>query len=158
MTNVLWAGNIAGAPVVSIFNNPSENEGNNYPVYNRFDSIDRIYLDTRFDYFDVKWSLDFSYKFASINAGSSGQTITTVAYHNFSYPPAAILIDTDTREIVSNNNFIQIVNYKSYRTVSFLIDSTKFYIKENYDNKTDALPSLTRRYTILAFSQTAQVP
>jgi hypothetical protein len=158
MTNVLWAGNIAGAPVVSIFNNPPNNEGNNYPVYNRFDSLDRIYLDTRFDYFDVKWSLDFSYKFENINAGSTGEIITTVAYHNFSYPPAAILIDTDTREIISNNNFIQIINYKSFRTASFLIDSTKFYIKENYDNKNEILPSLTRRYTILAFSQTAQVP
>lgn len=158
MTNVLWAGNIAGAPVVSIFNNPPNNEGNNYPVYNRFDSLDRIYLDTRFDYFDVKWSLDFSYKFENINAGSTGQIINTVAYHNFSYPPAAILIDTDTREIISNNNFIQIINYKSFRTASFLIDSTKFYIKENYDNKNEILTSLTRRYTILAFSQTAQVP
>jgi hypothetical protein len=158
MTNVLWAGNIAGAPVVSIFNNPSGYEGNDYPVYNRFNSFDRIYLDTRFDYLDVKWTLDFSYKFESVPKGSSGDLLTTVGYHNFEYPPAAILLDTDTREIISNNNYIQTVNYTSFRTASFLIDSTKFYIKEHYENKNDLLPSLTRRYTILAFSQSAQVP
>jgi hypothetical protein len=158
MTNVLWAGNVEGAPVVSIFNNPSGYEGNNYPVYNRFDSLDRIYLDTRFNYLDVKWTLDFSYKFESVPKGSSGELLTTVAYHNFGYPPAAILLDTDTREIISNNSYIQTVNYTSFRTASFIIDSTKFYIKENYENKNDLLESLTRRYTILAFSQSAQVP
>jgi hypothetical protein len=77
-TNVLWAGNVAGAPVVSIFNNPDSLFGNNYPVYNRFDAMDRIYLDSRFTYLDIKWSLDFSYKYANVIAGSSGEVTTTV--------------------------------------------------------------------------------
>jgi hypothetical protein len=156
-TNVLWAGNVAGAPVVSIFSNPDELQGNNYPVYNRFDAIDRIYLDSRFDYLNVKWTVDFSYKYSSVDIGADGESIATVAYHNFNNPPAAILIDTDTREIVSNNNYIQFVG-SSYRTVSFLIDSDKFYIKENYHTKTEPLTSITRRYTILAFNKSAQVP
>ena len=154
-TNVLWAGNVAGAPVVSIFNNPTGYEGNNYPVYNRFESMDRIYLDSRFDYLNVKWSLDFSYKYANVTAGSSGESMTTVAYHNFGYPPAAILLDTDTREIISNNSYIQTIN-ASYRTISFLMDSDKFYIKENYSNPNDDLPTLTRRYTILSFDKSAE--
>ena len=156
-TNVLWAGNIAGAPVVSIFNNPEGFQGNNFPVYNRFESIDRIYLDSRFDYLDIKWTTSFTYKYANVTLGSSGESVTTVAYHNFGYPIAALLIDTDTREIVSNNSYIQVVN-TSYRAASFIIDNDKFYIKENYDNKKDNLPSMTRRYTILAFNKSAQVP
>ena len=154
-TNVLWAGNVAGAPVVSIFNNPDSLFGNNYPVYNRFDAMDRIYLDSRFTYLDIKWSLDFSYKYANVIAGSSGEVTTTVWYHNFGYPAAAILLDTDTREIISNNSYIQVIN-SSYRTISLLIDSDKFYIKENYSNPTDTLPILTRRYTVLSFGLTAE--
>ena len=140
-TNVLWAGNVAGAPVVSIFSNPIGLEGNNYPVYNRFDAMDRIYLDSRFDYLNVRWSLDFSYKFNYISLGGESETLTTIAYHNFGYSPVTILLDTDTREIVSNNSYIQIAG--------------AFYIKENYKNKDEELPSLTRRYTILAFNKSA---
>jgi hypothetical protein len=156
-TNVLWAGNIAGAPVVSIFNNPDGFQGNDYPVYNRFDSIDRIYLDSRFDYLSVKWSLDFSYKCNSITAGNRGSTLTTVGYHNFGYPPVAFLLDTDTREVFSNESYIQVVGI-SYRAITLVMDSDKFYIKEYYSNLENDLPSLTRRYTILAFDKSAQVP
>lgn len=156
-TNVLWAGNIAGAPVVSIFNNLDGYQGNDYPVYNRFDSIDRIYLDSRFDYLSVKWSLDFSYKFNTVTAGNRGSTLTTVGYHNFGYPPVAILLDTDTREVISNENYIQVIGI-SYRAISLVMDSDKFYIKDFYSNLENDLPSLTRRYTILAFDKSAQVP
>lgn len=156
-TNVLWAGNIAGAPVVSIFNNLDGYQGNDYPVYNRFDSMDRIYLDSRFSYLDIKWTTDFTFKYSNVTLGGFGENITTVAYHNFGYPIAAILLDADTREIISNSNYIQVIN-ASYRTASFIIDNDKFYIKENYDNKNDNLSSITRRYTILAFDKSAQVP
>jgi hypothetical protein len=44
----------------------------------------------------------------------------------------------------------------SYRAASFLIDSSKFYIQENYYTKDAPLPSITRRYTILAFNKSAQ--
>jgi len=154
-TNVLWAGNIAGAPVVSIFNNPDGYQGNDYPVYNRFDAMDRIYLDSRFNYLEVKWSLDFSYKFDLIESGDGGSVVTTVGYHNFGYPPIAILLDYDTREIISNNNYVQVIG-TSYRALSFLIDSDKFYIKEEYKNKNNNLSGLTRRYTLLAFNNSAQ--
>jgi len=156
-TNVLWVGNIAGAPVVSIFNNPDGLQGNNYPVYNRFDAIDRIYLDSRFEYLNIKWTADFAYKYANIAIGADGENIATIAYHNFNDPPAAILLDTDTREIIANNSYIQFIG-SSYRSVSFLIDSNKFYIKENYHTKDKDLTSITRRYTILAFNKSAQVP
>ena len=71
-TNVLWAGNIAGAPVVSIFNNPDGYQGNDYPIYNRFDSMDRIYLDSRFSYLDIKWTTDLTFKYSNVSLGSSG--------------------------------------------------------------------------------------
>jgi hypothetical protein len=154
-TNVLWAGNVAGAPVVSIFNNPVGYQGNDYPVYNRFDAMDRIYLDSRFNYLEVKWSLDFSYKFDLIQSGNEGSVLTTVGYHNFGYPPIAILLDYDTREIITNNNYVQVIG-TSYRALSFLIDPDKFYIKEEYTNKNNNLPGLTRRYTLLAFNNSAQ--
>jgi hypothetical protein len=157
-TNVLWAGNIAGAPVVSIFNNPTGYEGNNDPVYNRFSNFDRIYLDSRFNYLTVRWQLDLTFLFNSVAIGGSGEKISTIGLHNFGYPPATILLDTDTREVITNNSYIQIVNYTSVRTLSLLIDNNKFYFKEKYDNTLDDLPSITRRYTLLAFDNSAQVP
>lgn len=151
-TNVLWAGNIAGAPVVTIFNNSSEEEGNNKPVYNRFDNLDKIYFDSRFNYINLVWQLDLTFGFSARSRGSSGQNITTIGYHNLGYTPAGILIDSDTREIVTNNNYIQIVNLDSSRKVSLLIDSVRFYLKEDYESPSVDLPSLTKRYTIFGFN------
>ena len=157
-TNVLWAGNIQGQQVVSIFNNTTEDQGNNNPLLNRYDYLDRVYFDSRFDYLNILYQLDVTVPFAAVSAGGSGETTTTVAYHNFGYPPVAILLDTDTREIITNGNYIHIVNFSSYRTISFLMDSTKFYVKQQYSNKLDNLPAITRRYSIIAFSATAQTP
>lgn len=151
-TNVLWAGNIAGAPVVTIFNNSSEEEGNNKPVYNRFDNLDKIYFDSRFNYINLVWQLDLTFAFSNVSIGNSGQNITTIGYHNLGYTPAGILIDSDTREIVTNNNYIQIVNLDSSRKVSLLIDSVRFYLKEDYENPSADLPALTKRYTIFGFN------
>jgi hypothetical protein len=157
-TNVLWAGNIAGAPVVSIFNNPTGYEGNNDPVYNRFSNFDRIYLDSRFNYLTVRWQLDLTYLFNSVSLGGTGEKVSTIGFHNFGYPPVTILLDTDTREVITNNSYVQIVNYTSVRTLTLLMDNSKFYFKETYDNVLDDLPSITRRYTLLAFDNSAQVP
>jgi hypothetical protein len=151
-TNVLWAGNIAGAPVVTIFNNSSNEEGNNKPVYNRFDNLDKIYFDSRFNYINLVWQLDLTFAFSNVSVGNSGQNITTIGYHNLGYTPAGILIDSDTREIVTNNNYTQIVNLDSSRKVSLLIDSVRFYLKENYENPNADLPALTKRYTIFGFN------
>jgi hypothetical protein len=151
-TNVFWAGNVNGAPVVTIFNNSLDEEGNNKPVYNRFDNLDKIYFDSRFNYINLVWQLDLTFAFSNISIGNSGQKITTIGYHNLGYTPAGILIDSDTREIVTNNNYIQIVNFDSSRKVSLLIDSVRFYLKEDYDSSTGNLPALTKRYTILGLN------
>ena len=154
-TTVFWAGNVANIAVVSIFNNPTSEEGNNKPLTNRFNNLANIYLDSRFNYISLSSQFNFTYNYGNVSAGNSGNSITTVAYHNLGYPPAAIMIDIDTREVLTNSNYIQIINYDSYRTISLLIDSEKFYIKENYNTITTDLPSITRRYNIFAFTNTA---
>jgi hypothetical protein len=154
-TNVFWAGNVANVAVVSIFNNPAGEEGNNKPLTNRFENLSNIYFDSRFKYISLASQFGFTYSYANVSVGTSGNTITTVAYHNLGYPPAAIMVDIDTREVLTNGNYVQILNYNSYRTVTLLIDSDKFYIKENYNSVDSALPSLTRRYNIFAFNNTA---
>jgi hypothetical protein len=154
-TNVFWAGNVANIAVVSIFNNPTGEEGNSKPLTNRFDNLANIYFDSRFNYISLSSQFGFTFNYANVSAGNTGNTITTVAYHNLGYPPAAILVDIDTREVLTNGNYIQALNYDSYRTVTLLIDSDKFYIKENYSSVTTDLPSMTRRYNILAFTNTA---
>jgi hypothetical protein len=154
-TNVFWAGNVANVAVVSIFNNPVSEEGNSKPLTDRFNNLSNIYVDSRFKYISLESQFLFTYNYANVSAGNSGNTLTTVAYHNLGYPPAAIMIDIDTREVLTNSNYIQIINYDSYRTISLLIDSEKFYIKENYNTITSNLPSMTRRYNIFAFTNTA---
>lgn len=160
-TNVLWAGNVSGNAVVSIFNNPTGQEGSNLPLTSPYDYLDRIYLDTRFSYLNTIWQTTFTQNFASIQATESdnfGDAFTTVAFHNLGYTPVAILIDSDTRESINSGNFIQVVDSVSYRNISLLMDSTKFYIKEKYYTKDSNLPAITRRFTILAFSNSAEVP
>lgn len=154
-TNVFWAGNVSNVAVVSIFNNPATETGNNKPLTNRFDNLSNIYFDSRFNYISLESQFSFTFNYSNISLGNTGNAITTVAYHNLGYPPAAIMIDIDTREVLTNGNYIQSLNYDSYRTVSLLIDSDKFYIKENYNALTFDLPSLTRRYNIFAFTNTA---
>ena len=56
-TNVLWAGNIQGQQVVSIFNNTTEDQGNNNPLLNRYDYLDRVYFDSRFDYLNILYQI-----------------------------------------------------------------------------------------------------
>ena len=119
-TNVFWAGNVANVAVVSIFNNPTSEEGNNKPLTNRFNNLANIYFDSRFNYISLSSQFNFTYNYGNISAGSAGNTITTVAYHNLGYPPAAIMIDIDTREVLTNGNYIQTLNYDSYRTISLL--------------------------------------
>jgi hypothetical protein len=154
-TNVLLAANVAGVPVVSIFSNPDSEAGQDNPVYDRFNYLDRIHFDSRFDYLSVAWRTDIVIPFDPVAANTKEEKVSTIAIHNFGFPPASILVDTDTREIIANNNFIQIQNYTSYRTLSFLMDNSRFYIKENRSTKETPLAPITRRYTILAFSNSA---
>ena len=163
-TNVLWAGSTGGKQVVSIFNNPTGQQGSNLPLTNPTNYLNRIYFDTRFDYLNILWKTDFVQNYNLISADPD-PTVTikntneyTVAIHNFGYVPAAILIDYDTREIIAGHTYVQLVNNNSYRIVSLAIDSTKFYIKESRSVNIDSLTSLTRRYTLLAFENPATVP
>jgi hypothetical protein len=163
-TNVLWAGTTGGKKVVSIFNNPTGQQGSNLPLTNPTSYLNRIYFDTRFDYLNILWKTDFVQNYSLVTADAD-TTVTikntneyTVAIHDFGYVPAAILIDYDTREIIAGHTYIQLVNNNSYRIASLAMDSTKFYIKERYSVNIDSLPSLTRRYTLLAFENPATVP
>ena len=172
-TNVFWAGTTGGKKVVSIFNNPTGQTGSNLPLTNPTQYLDRVYFDTRFDYLNILWQTDFVQSFPSVSINpivysegfpdgleTPNQNIITytVALHGFGYIPAAILIDYDTREIVSSTTYIQSVNSTSYRIASLLMDSQNFYIRERYLAYQSSLPSITRRYTLLAFSNQADVP
>jgi hypothetical protein len=126
--------------------------------------LNRIYFDTRFDYLNILWKTEFVQNYSLVTANSDPTVTTkstneyTVAIHDFGYVPAAILIDYDTREIIAGHTYVQLVNNNSYRIASLAMDSTKFYIKERYSVNIDSLPSLTRRYTLLAFENPATVP
>jgi len=160
-TNVLWAGTTGGKKVVSIFNNPTGQQGSNLPLTNPTTYLNRIYFDTRFDYLNIIQKTDFVQNYSLVTADPDPTKNTneyTIAIHNFGYVPAAILIDYDTREIIAGHTYVQIVNNNSFRIVSLAMDSTKFYIKERNIVNTDSLTTLTRRYTLLAFENTASVP
>jgi|Laugresbdmm110sn_1035088.scaffolds.fasta_scaffold13477_2 hypothetical protein len=163
-TNVLWAGTTGGKKVVSIFNNPTGQQGSNLPLTNPTTYLNRIYFDTRFDYLNIIQKTDFVQNYSLVTADPDPTVTTkntneyTIAIHNFGYVPAAILIDYDTREIIAGHTYVQIVNNNSFRIVSLAMDSTKFYIKERNIVNTDSLTTLTRRYTLLAFENTASVP
>ena len=163
-TNVLWAGTTGGKKVVSIFNNPVGQQGSNLPLTNPTTYLDRIYFDTRFDYLNILSKTDFVQNYSLVTADSDPTVTTkntneyTIAIHNFGYVPAAILIDYDTREIIAGHTYVQIVNNNSFRIVSLAMDSTKFYIKERNIVNIDSLTTLTRRYTLLTFENTASVP
>ena len=58
-TNVLWAGTTGGKKVVSIFNNPTGQQGSNLPLTNPTTYLNRIYFDTRFDYLNIISKTDF---------------------------------------------------------------------------------------------------
>ena len=163
-TNVLWAGTTGGKKVVSIFNNPTGQQGSNLPLTNPTTYLERIYFDTRFDYLNILSKTDFVQNYSLVTADSDPTVTTkntneyTIAIHNFGYVPAAILIDYDTREIIAGHTYVQIVNNNSFRIVSLAMDSDKFYIKERNIVNIDSLTTLTRRYTLLTFENTASVP
>jgi hypothetical protein len=163
-TNVLWAGTTGGKKVVSIFNNPTGQQGSNLPLTNPTTYLDRIYFDTRFDYLNILSKTDFVQNYSLVTADPDPTVTTkntneyTISLHNFGYVPAAILIDYDTREIIAGHTYVQIVNNNSFRIVSLALYSTKFYIKERNIVNTDSLTTLTRRYTLLTFENTASVP
>lgn len=164
-TNVLFAGTTSGRKVVSIFSNPAGQAGSNLPLTTPTNYLDRVYFDTRFDYLNILWKTDYvqSYPLIEIDPTDpsnilKGTNTYTIGMHNFGFVPAAMLIDYDTREVIASNMYIQTVNELSTRIASFMMDDTRFYIRERYQVQYDSLPALTRRYTLIAFSNPANVP
>lgn len=171
-TNVLWAGTVSGRKIVSIFSNPEGQVGSNVPLNNPLPNLDRIYFDSRFEYLSITSRTDFiqSYPAVQLNTDSNnfkgktasefpiqGSNLYTIFSHNLGYPPAVILIDYDTRELIGSNMFVQNLNNFSYRTASLMTDSTNVYLKEQYFVRIEKLPAITKRYTLLIFSNTAAV-
>jgi hypothetical protein len=68
------------------------------------------------------------------------------------------LLDSDTNEIIGANTFVQNLNNNAFRLATLMMDSTKFYIKEEYFVRIQPLSFVTKRYTILAFNNIANVP
>jgi hypothetical protein len=171
-TNVLWAGTVSGRKVVSIFNNPVGQTGSNVPLNDPLPNLNRIYFDSRFDYLNIISKNDFTitYPYLELNTdpnnnkGKSaseyprqGSTLHVITRHNLSYPPAVVLIDYDTREVIGSNMFIQNIGNNSYRTATLMVDTLNVVIKETYLVRVQPLPSMTRRYTLLIFENTAAV-
>jgi hypothetical protein len=169
-TNVLWAGTVSGRKIVSIFNNPVGQTGSNVPLNNPTANLSRIYFDTRFNYLNIVNKIDFVQSYPSVelntdennNKGKSasaypkiGYSVYTITSHSLGYVPAAILIDYDSREVIGSNMFVQNLDNNSYRTATLMMDNQNIYLKENYFVRNVLLPALTRRYTLLIFSNNA---
>jgi hypothetical protein len=163
-TNVLYAGNYNGSPLVSIFSNPDGQQGSNIPLSAPTQYLDRIYFDSRFQYFNIVYYGTFTTAYNAIPINSADSTVAlkstsfkTTVIHNFGHAPAAILINNDSREVIGGQTYIQTVN-QSYRIAALHMDTEKFYIRERYYVLGDALPAITRRYAIGVFEHPATVP
>lgn len=160
-TTVLFAGKVSGKNVVSIFSNPEGQGGSNLPLTSPIANLNRVYFDSRFEYLNIISENNFVQTFPEVIYPGSLDKVTreyTVGIHNLGYKPVCMLIDYDTREIVASNMFVQIVNDRSYRKIGLMADTQNFYIREQYYVDGDDLPALTRRYTLLTFNNTAEVP
>jgi hypothetical protein len=171
-TNVLWAGTVSGRKIVSIFNNPDGQTGSNVPLNNPLPNLNRIYFDSRFEYLSITSKTEFIQAYPSIDVNTDpnnnkgkeaseypkqGTNTYTIFRHNLGYPPAVVVIDYDTRELIGSNMFVQNLDNNSYRTATLMVDTTNVYLKEKYFVRRVGLPAITRRYTLLIFENTAQV-
>lgn len=160
-TTVLFAGKVSGKNVVSIFSNPEGQAGSNIPLTSPIANLNRVYFDSRFEYLNIISETTFIQNYPEVLYQGTLDRVTreyTISVHNLGYRPACMLIDYDTREVIASNMFVQIVNDRSYRKVGLLADDQNFYIREQYLIDGDDLPALTRRYTLLTFNNTAEVP
>lgn len=170
-TTVLWAGNVANTQVVSIYNNPTGYEGNSAPVFDPNLYIDRMYFDTRYDYLQITSLTNLVLTYPYIEPYSTaidsikGKTPEEypkqgyneyVAYnHALGYPPVCLLVDSDTLEIIGSNMIVQNINNDSFRYLTLSVDNDNVYIKETFFVRRTPLTSLTRRYTLYIFSNSA---
>jgi hypothetical protein len=174
-TKVFYAGKPPGSftDVVSIFTNPDNEAGSNVPLLQPFNNLDRVCFDTRISYFNIVQTFNFTKPFGEISVNSNpdlvkkgktginvpveNDTLTFLTPHNLGYVPAGILIDRDTRESICGHHMLQNVNNNSFRVISLYADNTFFYLKEKSYVRLDTIPSLTRRYTLIIFSESASV-
>ena len=170
-TTVLWAGNVANSQIVSIYNNPTSLEGNTGPAFNPNLYIDRIYFDTRYDYLQISATVSLSLTYPYIEpyttdlSGIKGKspeeypkqgTNEFVIYtHSLGYPPACLLTDRDTGEVIGSNMIVQNINNDSFRYLTLSIDNDNVYIKESFFVRRTPLTSITRRYNLYIFSNSA---
>lgn len=174
-TKVFYAGEVPGSPVpvLSIYKNPPNSFSSDAPILQPYNNLDRVYYDSRFKYFNIIQTVNFTKPFISLEVISSlavtkkGKTgsdvpierniITTLSYHNLGYTPAALLYDAETKEAICGHNIVQNVG-NSFRVIGLTIDSNFVYMKEKIFVYRDRLPSLTKKYTLLIFKQSAAVP
>ena len=174
-SKVFYAGEIPGLPVtaVSIFVNSDLNLGSDAPLRQPFTHIQDIYYDSRFKYFNIIQTVNFTKPFipfevlsslATTKKGKTGTNVpierdilTPLTYHNLGYTPVSVLYDAETKEAVCGQNIVQNIG-NSFRAICVTADSSFIYLKEKIFVYRDKLPSLTKRYTLLVFKQTAEVP
>lgn len=174
-TKVFYAGKPPGSfsDVVSIFTNPDGEEGSNVPLVQPFTHLDRVCFDSRIGYFNIIRTFNFTKPFGTISTNSNpdltkkGKTgfqvplesdsLTFLLPHELGFTPAAILIDRDTRESICGNHILQNINNNSFRAISLYADSSFFYLKEKSYVRIDSLPALTKRYSLIIFSEPVDV-
>jgi len=146
-TNVFWAGNVSGEYVVSIFNNPEDKEGDNAPLTDLENNIDRVYFDSRFKYLNIIINKNITVNYPEIQAGDYKKetALNTIYMHNHEYPLSAVLVDDETGEIVTT------AKIQNNRTATFLIDDNRYYLKYDWEVTDTVLPEVTKTYTLLAF-------
>lgn len=171
-TKVFWAGTISGRGVVSIFSNPQGQTGSNAPLNNPLAFLDRVYFDTRFQYLSVISESSFAINHGLVNVNTTNTkksktgadvpiertSLTTILNHRLGYTPAAILFDLETNEGVGSNYIIQTANNNSIRQVSLIGDDNNLYLRERLMVRKDPLLSITKRYRLIVFNNTASVP
>jgi hypothetical protein len=163
MTTVFYA----NANVVSIWNNPQANIGDDTPLYNPSNFLDRVKYDSRFDYLNITYIGNFTLSLgyvenAAYEAGQKfPQIISTDLYnvgtHGLGYVPGFLLLDRETRQAIAGNNFNINSDNSSFRLIYALADEDYFYIRiKNCAGKSPLLAT-TKRFTLYGFNNPATV-
>jgi hypothetical protein len=171
-TRVLWAGVKDDKGLVSIFSNPKNGSGDNSPLDAPLNHLNRVFFDTRFTYLNIvaEAQVTLNFPFRDVNKQSSGkknkdtslipidgEQVYTAYAHNLGYTPMGILYDIDNNQAISGNTFLQNIDNTSFRLLYLLADNTNFYIKERYFVRGFELPSVSKSYRVLVFSNPAGV-
>lgn len=163
MTTVFYA----NSNVVSIWNNPESNFGDDAPLYNPFNYINRIKYDSRFDYFNIIYSANFTLSFSYTENPNYipgkkfpeliSSSIINVGTHNLGYVPGFILLDRESRQAITGNNFTINSDNSSFRLLYAMADENYYYVKIlNYVGASPLLAT-TKRFSLFGFNNLATV-